>query len=236
MRFMKNKITQRLFFKKYDHCTTIQVVPEFNWKRSKKNLHPTESIVLFTLRQQFPNADIKTSTRNTYSGRGWRNRRHYSGKLIIKNSIYYTDPVVGDYIETQFSNSLLVVEKPRDAAHAELLKTTKMITRQKLFLNKYRWVAKVKPRFKDYSYTTQHIQDMADYIKKEMPHLVANDNYSHRGCYNASFYFSEASDLVLFKMVWNEYINDTTGITLLSEIEPDDSDVEVSENNEAVSS
>jgi hypothetical protein len=218
---MKTLTTQKLFYKKYDHRITLKIVTESVYKRTKKaeRSTPTESVLTYILDQQFPNDVFRIAYRTTYIGRGTRNGVYRYGRAVTSATVYFKNPKILEFIQGQFSTDIEVIEKPLDAAHAELLETTKMMTRSKLFLNKYRWVARVKPIWKNYSYRTEHIEEMKKYVKKNMKHLVNLENYTVRGHHNCSFYFENASDLVLFKMVWNEYISEAIGITLLSELD-----------------
>lgn len=196
--------TEKLFYKKYDRRLQIRI----RYKRGDEKI-PTAEILQWLLKSKFG--------KDSWTG---RTSTSYTGGMAFHYNVYFSDPAIYGYLSSVLNSEyLLEYEKPRDDAHKEMLATEKVITRKILFHNQYRVAIRVEPERKGWGYSSARIRNMIDWCEEQWGKESLNrDRYRINHWNNATFFFTDAKDAMLFKLA-NQDIKSTERVVLLSEIE-----------------
>lgn len=209
---MKELFTRKIYYKKYDHRLAI--------KTRKSQLHksvPNRDIIEWILNSKF-----KGSWRGvaSSSGSSWY-RTHKPLQNIY--TVFFKDPAIFEYLEKTIGlEHFEEFEKPIDEAHSELLEREKVVTRKQLFHRRYRFVFRIPAKFAPgrSRFSTTHLDEMEAWCKKQFGRASENrDKYYIQRWSTGTFYFAQASDAVMFKMVWSDNIGVSERVVLVSELE-----------------
>lgn len=211
---MRELVTKKIYYKKFNHRLAIKTKIKYGDVKS-----PTPEVIEWLLNRKFAN-DWRATTSSSYEG------AYVWGRKPSKNlyTVFFSKPEVFDFLEGIIGRDYFdEYEKPLDASHTALMEKDKVITRTKLFYDKYRIAIRVSAKRKAGPFgssSTTHIREMQDWCVDQFGDESANlDRYKTHIWTNGTFYFTDPKDAVLFKLVFGEEIKATERVVLVSELE-----------------
>jgi hypothetical protein len=169
-------------------------------------------VIKWVLAQKFNKADYRGTESDKWA---WVVNRWAAERTYY--TLFFSDPEIFDHIKSTIGEQYLVeYEKPLDSQHSEMLEKEKVITRKKLFYDKYRFAVRAKLKTQRGQYDSSHINKMnlwcQEYFEGREGDYRANTDW------NASFFFLNANDAMMFKLS-NSDFSSTERIVLISELE-----------------
>ena len=205
---MKELFTKKIYYKKFNHRLAIMVR-----RHNTDNKSPTPEVIEWLLNRKFP--------------KGWRGMTSSSyatpyrwGRKPDKNlyTVFFKDPEVYNFLQGIIGQDYFdEFEKPMDEQHTQMLEKEKVVTRTKLFYDKYRIALRVPAKYKNRQAITSHLLEMKVWCNSQFGQEGAT--YRTSIWTNGTFYFAEPKDAIMFKLVWGEDIKTTERVVLISEME-----------------
>jgi hypothetical protein len=206
---MKEEFTKKIYYKKFNHRLVIKCRTP---NGANKKL-PSPEIIQWSLRG-LDKASYRGITSNTYS---WSS---YS-ITDTRFTLFFKDPKVKTMVEGVIgAENIETFERPMDEAHTDMLMRDKVVVRKSLFFGKFGFVMRASPRKEPGSYqrNSLHIQEMLEWCKDHFGTQRSKD-WKANHWHNASFFFREANDAMLFKLTFGEDIDQSEKIVLVKEME-----------------
>jgi hypothetical protein len=238
---MKIIPTGKLFWQKYDHKLSINIVNN----RSYSDVTNAKEVLRKELTRKFKNItdSIKMSCSSIYEPNpkttSWSDRVRYYMIVYTNNSQIF------DYIVTKHNKKVFEVHKPFNESHKVAMKDEKIIIRENLYHKKYRFsflVTDTVEEYKDTQYTNYHSRTpymikqpiyyfnktIVPWIEEYMENVGRKDkeffyvppNYSSR-----KVFFANPEDAMMFRLTWGDEIKEMIKVKLISELDEDQAKV-----------
>ena len=208
---MKELFTRKIYYKKFNHRLAIMVR-----RHTTDTKSPTPEIIEWLMNRKFAK-QWRGMTSSSYEG-SWSWGRKPSKNLY---TLFFTDPAAFDYLESIIGRDYFdEYEKPMDEQHTEMLEKEKVITRSKLFYDKYRIAIRVPAKYQNRQSTTAHLREMQEWCVSQYGRESDNQSIYRTSIWtNGTFYFADPKDAIMFKLVFGEEIKATERVVLVSELE-----------------
>lgn len=212
---MKEKYTEKLYYKAYDHRVSIHCRAHHQKWRSKTmsrfNGCPTWDEAEEFVKNNSGDIDHRTRCTSTWNSK-------IPGRHFV---VYFKDPQMLEILKNQYSDYIDVVERPLNSDHSELLSKERVLTRKTLFHGKFRYCFRAKPKVIPGTYRTNNseLKEMADWVRSTFKDSKEYTDFQIHSGWSFNYFFSNPQDAMLFKLTWNDHIDQCDRIKLISEIE-----------------
>lgn len=206
---MKKQITEKLFFKKYDHRVIINVADYQRSHRDEKG-RPHPAVLEYLIDELEPNKGVKYRHEHSY----------YWNKTPARHTIYFADKRILELILSKFADHVVSLCEPVSDAHSEAMDKEKVIVRKSFFHGKYPYCVRTSRKYVPNTHrtTSKHMEDMVKWCEETFPHLVSGQDYYIYKGWNKSFFFKNPADVLLMKLTWGEDIDRTERIKLIEDL------------------
>ena len=205
---MQESFIQKLYYGKFTHKAVIKCR-----NHRGKVTQPTGEVVEWLMAKKFKKDEWKGL--HTWERTGYRYTVYFKGEDVLK---FLIDQITEEFIVS--------TEKPMSTEHLKVLETEKVVTRRKLFYDKYRFAVRVSPKRQAGVWKSEAVQEMCEWCQENFG--AAGDRYTMTYHSNASFFFRDANDVMLFKLSHHD-IKTTERVMLFSEIPTEQPQKEISE-------
>jgi hypothetical protein len=215
---MKETYTSKLYWKKWTHKVTFKLgqdkAPYLASMSANTKIKRLEKRILKAVSNRVDKAYKRLATSDrVYAhpevGNYWR----YSYEYRHYITIYFNDGELLNDLKDQFKDQITAIERPENEAHKEaLLSGDKIVIREKLFYNRYRFVMRLGRA--DRNEITKWLDEN---LRKNKGRVWSHDMMLS-GYWNQSIFFAHAEDAMLFKLSYSNTLVSSDRIKLLSEL------------------
>ena len=210
---MIEKTTSKLYYGKFDH-KVIVLSRTIRERSAKFKERPLEVDVIKVI-DEATDGKFRSRTQQHMlkkKRRGWIRDGHAT-------SLYFSGAEVLDKIKSTYPDGIVMVERPLNDEHSEMLSKDKVITRKSLFHRKYRYCVRVVANYHYFRADKSKLKEIAEWHQTTFEHLKSGvDYHTYSGWNKTNYFFKEAKDAMMMKLTWGEHISETERIVLLDEV------------------
>lgn len=219
---MKELILEKLYYGKFTHRAVIK-----NYKAVKLKTKTRYDIV--------HNHDDIVRAAKEMLGTEMRSRLNgYWSSHNLETALFFNDESFVQCLQDAYGEQLVSIERPKDAAHIELLKE-KFVTRRTLFHGRFRYRFRLnekKVALNIYNWWSSRPtkdprvvawEEMEQWIKDQLPeeknlYRMEGDVFVGTNGYAPTVFFNEYKHATMFKLAWNDNVKEFVRVKLHDEI------------------